>query len=179
MNGFILATFETFDDMSPSSEIGSKDHDFKLFSMLRDSKSPVTEFLSSFYKVSPTVWLLRGPCQRITQASLTEECQWSQETINDRLQIYWNSVSTSKYDPRPAIQTFLLQKKQAEGVARRSSLPRFYGLSFVLLDVNYSICWEYFFSSRKEKSLYSRVLNCIWFRKIPLDPIFLSSPWIL
>ena len=155
MNGFILATFEKFDDMSPSSEIGSKDHDFKLFSMLRDSKSPVTEFLSSFYKVSPTVWLLRGPCQRITQASLTEECQWSQETINDRLQIYWNSVSTSKYDPRPAIQTFLLQKKQAEGVTRRSSLPRFYGLSFVLLDVNYSICWEYFFSSRKKKSLYS------------------------
>ena len=55
MNGFISATFEKFDDMSPSSEIGSKDHDFKLFSMLRDSKSPVTEFLSSFYKVSPTV----------------------------------------------------------------------------------------------------------------------------
>ena len=39
------------------------------------------------------------------------------DTMNDRLQIYWNGVPTAQYDPRPAVETFLAKKE------RRKHLP--------------------------------------------------------
>ena len=33
------------------------------------------------------------------------------DTMNDRLQIYWNGVSTAQYDPRPAVETFLTKRE--------------------------------------------------------------------
>ena len=42
----------------------------------------------------------------------------SEATLNSRLMIHWNGVPTAKFDPRPAVQTFLTLKD------RRMNLPK-------------------------------------------------------
>ena len=50
---FINAMLENFDSMKPSEEILNHDYGVRLYSMLRGSQPPVTEFLSCFCVVSP------------------------------------------------------------------------------------------------------------------------------
>ena len=42
----------------------------------------------------------------------------SETTLNSRLMLHWNGVPIAKFDPRPAVQTFLTLKD------RRMNLPK-------------------------------------------------------
>ena len=50
---FIDTTLETFDEMKPPNEIAKNDYGVRLYFMLRKSKPPVTDFLSTFCVVCP------------------------------------------------------------------------------------------------------------------------------
>lgn len=50
---FVNAVLENFDSMKPGDQISAHDYGVRLYSMLRGSKPPATELLSTFCVVSP------------------------------------------------------------------------------------------------------------------------------
>ena len=53
MQPFIDSVLENFDEMKPKEDIAMKDYGVRLYFMLRESKEPVTGFLSGFIVLSP------------------------------------------------------------------------------------------------------------------------------
>ena len=116
-DAFIFSVLEHFDAMRPSSDIPSKDYGVKIYIMLRGSKSPVTEFLSSFCVVSPHSMSVERCVSTYNICYSYRRTSTETDTMNDRLQIYWNGVPTAQYNPRSAVETFLTKKE------RRMHLP--------------------------------------------------------
>lgn len=103
--------------MKPSEEISNHDYGVRLYSMLRGSKQPVTEFLSSFCVVSPHSMTVERSVSTYNMLFSDLRTATSEQTLIDRLLIHWNGVPTALYDPRPAVQKFMLNKD------RRMNLP--------------------------------------------------------
>ncbi len=115
---FLDAVFENFDDMLPSSVIAAKDYGVRLFHMLRGSKQPVTKLLSSFSVVCPHSMTVEKCVSTYNMLFSDLRMATTEKTLNSRLMIHWNGVPTAKFNPRPAVQTFLTMKD------RRMNLPK-------------------------------------------------------
>ena len=114
---FINAVLQNFDSIKPKEEISNQDYGVRLYSMLRGSKPPVTEFLSSFCVVSPHSMTVERSVSTYNMLFSDLRTATSEKTLIDRLLIHWNGVPTALYDPRPAVQKFMLKKD------RRMNLP--------------------------------------------------------
>ena len=114
---FLNAVFENFDLMKPGDEISCQDYGVRLYCMLKGSKPPVTEFLSSFCVVSPHSMTVERSVSTYNMLFSNLRTATSEMTLVDRLLIHWNGVPTACYDPRPAVQKFMLAKD------RRMNLP--------------------------------------------------------
>ena len=113
---FMNAVLENFDSMKPGDEISAQDYGVRLYSMLRGS-SPATEFLSTFCVVSPHSMTTERCVSTYNMLFSDLRTSTSDTTLIDRLLIHWNGVATALYDPRPAVQNFMLRKD------RRMKLP--------------------------------------------------------
>ncbi|CAB4043854.1 Hypothetical predicted protein [Paramuricea clavata] len=84
----------------------------RLYSMLRGSKPPATEFLSTFCVVSPHSMTVERSVSTYNMLFSDLRTSTSDTTLIGRLLIHWNGVATALYDPRPAVQNFMLRKDQ-------------------------------------------------------------------
>ncbi|CAB3999235.1 Hypothetical predicted protein [Paramuricea clavata] len=114
---FLNAVLENFDSMKPGDEISAHDYGVRLYSMLRGSKPPATEFLSTFCVVSPHSMTVERSMSTYNMLFSDLRTSTSDTILIDRLLIHWNGVATALYDPRPAVQNFMLRKD------RRMKLP--------------------------------------------------------
>ena len=114
---FMNAVLENFDSMKPVDEMSAHDYGVQLYSMLRGSKRPATEFLSTFCVVSPHSMTAERCVSTYNMLFSDLGTSTSDTTLIDRLLIRWNGVATALYDPRPAFQNFMLRKD------RRMKLP--------------------------------------------------------
>ena len=101
---------ENFDPMKPGDEISAHDYGVRLYSMLRGSKPPATEFLSTFWVVSPHSMSAESCVSTYNMLFSDLRTSTSDTTLIDRLLIHWNGVAAALYDPRLAIQNFMLRK---------------------------------------------------------------------
>ena len=80
--------------------------------MLRKSKPPVTEFLSTFCVVCPHSMTVERCVSTYNLLHAKHRQSASEDTLIDRLLIYWNGVATADYDPRPVVMQFLLKERR-------------------------------------------------------------------
>ena len=114
---FVDSVLENFDEMKPNQDIAEKDYGVRLYSMLRGSKGPVAGFLSSFCVVSPHSMTVEKCVSTYNMLFSNLRTSTLEATLVNRLLIHWNGTPTATYDPRPAVQKFLLSKD------RRTRLP--------------------------------------------------------
>ena len=108
---FIDTTLETFDEIKPPNEIAKNDYGVRLYFMLRKSKPPVTDFLSIFCVVCPHSMTVERCVSTYNLLHAKHRRSASEDTLIDRLLIYWNGVATADYDPRPVVMQFLLKER--------------------------------------------------------------------
>ena len=114
---FMNAVLENCDSMKPGDEISAHGYGVRLYSMLRGSKPPATEFLSTFCVVSPHSMTAERCVSTYNMLFSDLRTSTSDTTLIDRLLIHWNGVARALYDPRPAVQNFMLRRD------RRMKLP--------------------------------------------------------
>ena len=128
---FIDTTLETFDEMKPPNEIAKNDYGVRLYFMLRKSKPPVTDFLSTFCVVCPRSMTVERCVSTYNLLHAKHRQSASEDTLIDRLLIYWNGVATADYDPRPVVMQFLLKERRKkfphiETYSKRQFIQRFF-----------------------------------------------------
>ena len=116
-NAFIDSVLEYFDEMKPGENIPLKDYGVRLYHMLRGSKEPVNGFLSCFCVICPHSMTVERCVSTYNMLYSNLRTSSSEDNLVNRLLIYWNGAPTACYDPRPAVQKFLLVKD------RRMKLP--------------------------------------------------------
>ncbi len=114
---FIDSVLENFTEMKPSEVIAMKDYGVRLYIMLRGSKVPCTAFLSSFCVLSPHSMTVEKCVSTYNMLFSDLRTSSSEDTLVSRLLIHWNGVPTACFDPRPAVQNFMLRRD------RRMRLP--------------------------------------------------------
>ena len=115
---FINVALENFDSMKPSEEILNHDYGVRLYSMLKGSKPPVTEFISCFCIVLPHSMTVERSVSTYNMLFSDLRMATAEQTLVDRLLIHWYSTPTALYDPRPAVQKFMLSKDRRMNVER-------------------------------------------------------------
>ena len=93
--------------MLPGPHIPARDYGVKLYQMLRGSKQPVTKSLSGFCVLCPHSMTVERCVSRYNMLFSSLRTTTSERTLNNRLLIHWNGVSTSEFDPRVMVQEFL------------------------------------------------------------------------
>ena len=111
------SALENFEQMKPRNEVAENDYGVRLYIMLKYSKSPVTEFLSTFIVVCPHSLTVERGVSAYNLLHSKQRQSFSEDTLVDRLLIHWNGLPTAHYDPRPVVQKFLMAKN------RRSNFP--------------------------------------------------------
>ena len=103
---FIDSTLENFEQMKPRNEVAENDYGERLYIMLNCSKSPVTEFLSTFIVVCPHSMTVERGVSTYNLLHSKQRQSFSEDTLVDRLLIHWNGLPTAHYDPRSVVQSF-------------------------------------------------------------------------
>ena len=98
--------------MLPGPHIPTRDYGVKLYQMLRGSKQPVTKFLSGFCVLCPHSMTVERCVSTYNMLFSNLRTATSERTLNNRLLIHWNGVSTSEFDPRVMVQEFLQKKER-------------------------------------------------------------------
>ena len=109
---YIDSVLENFDEMKPGKNIPLKDYGVRLYHMLRGSKEPVSGFLSSFCVICPHSMTVERCVSTYNMLYSNFRTSSSEDSLVNRLLIYWNEAPTACYDPRPAVQKFLLVKER-------------------------------------------------------------------
>ena len=117
--------------MKPPNEIAKNDYGVRLYFMLRKSKPPVTDFLSTFCVVCPHSMTVERCVSTYNLLHAKHRQSASEDTLIDRLLIYWNGVATADYDPRPVVMQFLLKEQRKkfphiETYRKRQFIQRFF-----------------------------------------------------
>ena len=114
--------------MPPGPHIPARDYGVKLYQMLRGSKQPVTKFLSGFCVLCPHSTTVERCMSTYNMLFSNLRTATSERTLNNRLLIHRNGVSTSEFDPRVMVQEFLQKKERRMHVP---SLSSYVGRDFV------------------------------------------------
>ena len=117
-SSFFDCVLSNWDQMKPPLENQEKDYGVKLYHLLRYSKNRVTGFLSSFVVTSPHSTAVERCISSAHNVSFSNlRTSTSEETINNRLQIYWNGPSCDMFNAEPIINIFFTDKE------RRNNFP--------------------------------------------------------
>ena len=103
---FIDSALENFEQMKPRDEVAENDYGVRLYIMLKYSKSPVTEFLSTFIVVCPHSMTVERGVSTYNLLHSKQQQSFPEDTLVDRLLIHWNKLPTAHYDPRPWFKSF-------------------------------------------------------------------------
>ena len=114
---FIDSALKNFEQMKPRNEVAENDYGVRLYIMLIYSKSPVTDFLSTFIVMCPHSMTVERGVSTYNLLHSKQRQSFSEDTLVDRLLIHWNGLPTAHYDPRPVVQKFLIAKN------RQSNFP--------------------------------------------------------
>ena len=103
---FIDSALENFEQIKPRNEAAENDDGVRLYIMLKYSKSPATEFLSTFIVVCPHSMTVERGVSTYNLLHSKQQQSFSENTLVDRLMNHWNGLPTAHYDPRPMVQKF-------------------------------------------------------------------------
>ena len=129
---FINCAMDHWDKFCPPSEFLKNDFGVMLQYMVRNSKSPVLDFLASFFVLSPHSMSVERCVSAYNLVYSDLRTQSCIKTVNNRLLIYYNGSSTCKFDPKPVVMDFLnckdrrMKLPDIENYSNRKNLRRFF-----------------------------------------------------